>query len=60
MREGVSKGGKRKGRNCKYCWNGRDPRVRKVSIYQCSLCKVSLCVTCNYKYHNWLKFSKDK
>ena len=44
---------------CKYCWNGRGVRVRREGLYRCSLCKVALCVTCNYKYHQWLKFSVD-
>ena len=54
-----SKDGKVVKRNCKYCWNCVEPRVRRTSVYQCSLCKVSLCVTCNFKFHNWLKFSDE-
>ena len=51
------KSGGIKQKKCKYCWNSGTKRVRRESSWQCSLCKVSLCVTCNYKYHDWLKFS---
>ena len=56
----VNKRGRVVSLKCKYCWNGRSPvRVRRESVYVCSLCKVPLCVTCNYKYHQWLKFSDN-
>ena len=55
-RRTLDKRGKVQLRKCKYCWNARAPRVRKDSVYQCSMCKVSLCVTCTCKYHAWLKF----
>ena len=58
-RNEIDRRGKTVGLKCKYCWNAREVRVRRDSVYQCSLCKVSLCVTCNHKYHVWLKFCKN-
>ena len=39
---------------CKYCYNAYAKPIRKNSSWQCSLCKVCLCVTCNVRYHRWL------
>ena len=59
IRKELDKKGRVLGKRCKYCWNGREERVRKSTVYQCSVCKVPLCATCTVKYHEWLKFSKN-
>ena len=52
-----TRSGRVKCRRCKYCWNKGDVPVRRDTVFQCSQCKVPLCVTCNVKYHKWVKFS---
>ena len=41
---------------CKYCFNAFEKKVRRDTTYFCSGCKVPLCITCNVKYHKWIKF----
>ena len=41
--------------NCKYCYNAHDIPKRNTTTWMCSLCKVPLCVGCNYRYHRWVR-----
>ena len=54
----TTRDGRHRRKKCKYCWNAHTVRIRKDTRYQCSRCKTPLCVTCNYKYHNWIEFSE--
>ena len=53
------KDGRVRKRRCRYCWHSRKVPVHKDTVWECSGCETPVCVTCNVKYHRWLKFSHE-